>query len=83
MQAEVPIVASAVGEIPWVLQNGRLGEVLPPKNPEVLAQAIISVYKNTRAAKKKATFAREVVLKRFSVEKMTMSYIQQYELLVA
>ena len=40
LAAGVPVVASAVGEIPEVLGHGRWGELVPPGDPTALATAI-------------------------------------------
>ena len=36
MQADTPIVASALGGVPEVLGNGRYGLILEPRNPKSL-----------------------------------------------
>jgi len=43
MLAGVPIVATAVGGIPFVLNNGECGKLTPPHQPEALAHAISSL----------------------------------------
>ena len=82
MQAAIPIVATKVGEVPWVLKNGRLGEIVQSKNPEALANAIEKVYKNIKTVQKNAILARSVVLNELSVEKMARDYLRLYQILV-
>lgn len=40
MQAGLPVVASAVGEIPYSVEEGVAGHVVPPRHPEALARAL-------------------------------------------
>ena len=47
MLAEVPIVATAVGGIPFVLAGGRSGRLVPPLDPSKLASAIIDLLDNS------------------------------------
>lgn len=41
--AGLPVVASAVGQLPRIVQHGRTGLLVPPSNPTALAQAIDSL----------------------------------------
>jgi glycosyltransferase involved in cell wall biosynthesis len=41
MAAGLPVVCSAVGAIPWVLENGACGLLVPPGDPEALVQALL------------------------------------------
>jgi glycosyltransferase involved in cell wall biosynthesis len=70
MQARIPIVATSIGEVPEVLDGGRLGRLVQPGNPEELANALEEVYRNHREAKEKALAAKQGVLTEYSVEKM-------------
>jgi glycosyltransferase involved in cell wall biosynthesis len=40
MQADLPVAASAVGEIPYSVEEGVAGQVVPPRDPEALALAL-------------------------------------------
>lgn len=41
MAAELPVVCSAVGAIPWVLENGGSGLLVPPGDASALAEALV------------------------------------------
>ncbi len=61
-----PVVASAVGGIPEVIQDGETGRLVPPGDPDALAQAVLSVLENSESAKAMALRGRELALARFS-----------------
>jgi glycosyltransferase involved in cell wall biosynthesis len=66
MAAGRPIVATAVGDVPKILKNGKLGTVVKADNPKKLAKAIIDVLKNKKQAEKKAKLALEEFSKKYS-----------------
>lgn len=43
MAAGLPVVASAVGELPAALDHGRLGVLVPPGDPEALRSALVGL----------------------------------------
>ncbi|MBI9047332.1 MAG: glycosyltransferase family 4 protein [Anaerolineaceae bacterium] len=43
---EIPVVATDVGSLGAVVEDKQTGLIIPPKNPELLAQAILSLAKN-------------------------------------
>jgi glycosyltransferase involved in cell wall biosynthesis len=46
MQAGLPIVASATGGIPQVIEHGRTGLLVPPGDPEALTAAIVEILRD-------------------------------------
>lgn len=44
MAAGVPVIATNVGGIPEIIQNGVNGITIPPRNPNILAKAIIDIH---------------------------------------
>ena len=44
LQWGVPVVATAVGAIPELLQDGRAGELVPPDDVEALTRAAVRVH---------------------------------------
>jgi len=42
------LVVTNVGSIPEIVDNGKTGLVVPPKNPEALAKAVVKLLKNKR-----------------------------------
>ncbi|MBU0581252.1 MAG: glycosyltransferase family 4 protein [Candidatus Margulisbacteria bacterium] len=41
-----PVIATSVGSIPEVVINGKTGYIVPPKNPRILADAIVKILQN-------------------------------------
>jgi glycosyltransferase involved in cell wall biosynthesis len=52
MACKKPVIGSNVGGIPYVIDNEQNGLLVPPKDPEALAKAIIKILKNPKLAKK-------------------------------
>ena len=67
---ERPVVASAVGGVPEVVQDGLSGLLVPPRNPEILAQKIACLLSDPIAATRMGKIGRQVIHERFSMEHM-------------
>jgi glycosyltransferase involved in cell wall biosynthesis len=50
-QAGLPAVATSVGQCPEVLDDGRAGIVVPPRDPEKLAEALLSLLESSERRK--------------------------------
>ncbi|MEK7536925.1 MAG: glycosyltransferase family 4 protein [Patescibacteria group bacterium] len=70
MAAKVPVVATDVGALPEIIENGENGVLVQPKNPNELAEAIRYLAKNERNREELAFEAHQTVLFKFPVEKM-------------
>lgn len=79
MAAEVPIVATIAGGIPEVVSDGVNGILVPPRNPQTLAKAVLTILQNNDLAKKLSKAGRETVEKRFTVEKMVEGTLEVYQ----
>jgi glycogen synthase len=66
MSCETPVVASAVGGIQEVVVNEETGILVPPADPQKLAEAINRLLKNKKLAKKMGKAGRLRVEKYFS-----------------
>lgn len=78
MSAQRPIIASAVGEIPTMLDNGNCGIITPPGDPQRLAQEIIRLVQDPAHAAALAARARQKYLECYTIEKTVSRYIQIY-----
>jgi glycosyltransferase involved in cell wall biosynthesis len=76
--AGLPVVACRTGGLPEVVCHGRNGLLVPPRNPEALAEAILLLVTDPRLrARLGANGARDA--ERFSVEVNVERTLQLYE----
>ncbi len=61
MASRTPIVATAVGAVPEVLQHGRLGRLVPYGEPAELARALAAVSDDSEGTRERAERAWEAV----------------------
>jgi len=71
------VVASNVGGVPEVL--GDVGILVPPGDPDALAEAVIEIYSQSEKRPSFKDDARKRVIERFSLEKILLEYIHLYE----
>jgi glycosyltransferase involved in cell wall biosynthesis len=65
MQAGLPTLVSAVGELPHSVRDGETGLVVPPADPEALAQALQWLLSHPERLASMGAAARRRVLERF------------------
>jgi glycosyltransferase involved in cell wall biosynthesis len=80
MASSLPVVATAVGEVPTIILDGRTGILVPPKNPEWLANAIVTLLRNPDEQERLGAAARKLIEDDFSAGRMTDDYLRVYEL---
>jgi glycosyltransferase involved in cell wall biosynthesis len=76
--AGVPIVASRTGGVPEILSDGQNGYLVPVGDVDALAQAIISLLKDTATAREFGRKGRERVRSLFSIERMVQENLAVY-----
>ena len=74
-----PIVASDVGGIHEVLNDGEAGYLVPPKNPEALARAIIRILSNEKLRVQMGEKAAQKALKELSWDNIATKHIEVYK----
>lgn len=81
MNAGVPIVASDVDGIPELIKDGKTGLLVPPANANRLGDAILSIYRDSRAGTELAQQAKQFVAS-FTPEGLAQRYVSLYRELV-
>ncbi len=74
-----PVVASDVGGIYTVVKDQKTGLLVPPKDPESLAQAILKLVDNPDFSNKMAANARAAAREKFTLKEMADKTIGVYE----
>ncbi len=69
MQAGLPVVASAVGELPWSIIEDETGKTVPPRDPVALATALHALLSRPERLAGMGAAGRERLLERFSAER--------------
>jgi glycosyltransferase involved in cell wall biosynthesis len=65
-----PVVASAVGGIPEVIQHQRTGVLVPPNDPQALADAVVQVLRDPQSALAWAQAGGQLIDTHYGVEHM-------------
>jgi len=78
-----PIIASKIGGISSVIDDGINGLLIPPGDVSKITEKVIFLLNNKDFAEKLAINAREKAIKKFSLEKMIEDTIKIFEIAVA
>jgi glycosyltransferase involved in cell wall biosynthesis len=73
------LVASDVGGLPEIIENGKSGFLVPPGNVQLLAEALTQVLNSPELADIMGKNAKERFLENFTAEKMVDSWIECYK----
>ena len=79
MLAQVPVIATSVGGMPYVLGQGKAGILVPPNSPHDFAKAIFSLYQNPLQRQKIAEAGRMRAELEFSAERYCNEIDALYE----
>lgn len=77
-----PVIASDVGGLPEVVDDGETGFIIPPNNPKALAEKILILLNNQELAVKMGEMGRLRVEKLFSDKTVKKDYLDVYTKLV-
>lgn len=65
-----PVVATAVGGIPEIVRDGETGILVPPKDPEGIAAAVIGLLKDKEKRLRMGSAAKDWIRSNFNEEEM-------------
>ncbi len=78
MAAGLPVVATAVGGNPEIIDKSETGLLIPPRSPSETASAILSLSQDADRRRTMGRLARERVRSHFSVQRMASDYRNLY-----
>jgi len=73
-----PLVASAVGDVPTVVQDGQTGLLVPAEDVERLAAAIMELLRDPPKRARFGAAAKQLVEDQYSAKRMTADYLRVY-----
>ena len=79
MASGLPVVATAVGGNPELVEDGRTGRLVPASNPQAMASAIGEYVANRAMGIQHGKAARAIVESRFSMTAMVTGYLNIYD----
>lgn len=77
--AGVPVVATEVGGVVDIIENGKTGMLVPPADPANMAAAIIKIFKDKDLARGLAQNAYKKVQEKYNIELMVKNTLDVYE----
>ena len=83
MAAGCPVVATRVGGLPDLIDDGRTGRLVPPRDPDALAGAVLDLLEDPAAAREMGNNAREFVRQRFTIQRLLGDMDRLYTELLA
>lgn len=79
MAAGKPVVASRVGSVEEMVEDGRTGLLIPPRDPQALAGAIVHVLEEPGLAHKMGLAGREKAMSDFNIYEMERRRARLFE----
>lgn len=78
MSSGLPVIATRVGGIPEIVEDGENGLLIPPHSPEAIAEKILGLKADQEMRVRLGTAARKTVMERYTAEKVLSQYEQVY-----
>jgi glycosyltransferase involved in cell wall biosynthesis len=79
MSSGLPVVATSVGGIPEIVEDGVNGFLVQPKSPESIAEKILELNSDRDLRRRLGEAARRTVLERYTAEKVVSQYLDIYD----
>lgn len=79
MASGLPLVATAVGDVPVVVIDGRTGILVPSEDVDLLAAAMVKLIRDSALRERLGNAARKLIEEEFSSERMAADYLRVYE----
>jgi len=79
MASQLPVVATGVGDVPELVQDGRTGFVVEPGNARALAAKLCEVYEMSAAARRQmGIYGRSHIEDHFRIDTIADAYLELY-----
>lgn len=82
MATALPVIATDVGGNGELIDDGVTGRLVPSRDVETMARALLDDFNDTPAAARRGLAARAAVERRFSLDSMVAEYADLYERLL-
>lgn len=79
MSSGLPVVATKVGGNIELVREDQTGKLIPPGDPEMLAEAMCEYYRKHDLLTKHGYAARQLIERGFSMDAMTQGYLKVYD----
>ncbi len=79
LSSKTPAIATAVGGIPSVIENGKNGLLIQPSQPRQIIEAVRTLSSDPQRARQLAEVGYQTATNRFTVEGMVARYQELYE----
>ncbi len=83
MACGLPVVATRVGGNPELMEEGMTGRLVPQVNAEAMAGALFDYFDDPALARRHGRAGRQLILQRFSLDRMVSDYLSLYDGLLA
>ncbi|MFN4224354.1 MAG: GT4 family glycosyltransferase PelF [Fervidobacterium nodosum] len=74
----VPVISTAVGGVPEILESGRAGILVTPKDEEELAQKIIELARDEKKRLEFSEYGKKLAKEKFDIRKTVEKYEKLY-----
>jgi glycosyltransferase involved in cell wall biosynthesis len=78
MACQLPVVATAVGGTPELVENGSTGTLVGPRQPRLLADAILRYLEEPHTRSEHGAAGRARICAQFTIENTVAAYEQLY-----
>ncbi len=78
MALRKPVIATAVGGIPEIVEDGKTGVLIPPNDPKTLAQAIVKLAKDPTLRESMGEEGQKRAIEQFDIKRTARQYEELY-----
>lgn len=79
MAARLPVVATAVGGVPQLVMDGETGYLVPPRQPQALADAMAALLRDKECGRKMGLAGRKIIEERYLISAITEQTLALFE----